>query len=69
MLYLCWFDDSKRPADAKLADAIAAYRARFGTAPNVALVSEGDAGVRAEGVDVRVMGRIGKSNYQVGRSE
>ena len=69
MLYLHWFDDSKRAASDKLADACAAYTARFHAAPNVALVNEADAGAQAEGVEVRVMGRIGKHNYQVGRSE
>jgi hypothetical protein len=67
MLFLHWFDDSKRPADAKLADACAAYTRRFGAPPNVALVNEADAGAQADGVEVRVTGRIGKHNYQVGR--
>ena len=69
MLYLHWFDDSKRAASDKLADACAAYTRRFHAAPTVALIHEADAGAQAEGVEVRVMGRIGKHNYQVGRSE
>lgn len=69
MLYLAWFDDSKAPAATKIAAACAAYRARFGQCATVALVNETDAGAMVEGVTVRAVGRVGKWNYQVGRSE
>jgi len=32
-MFLCWFDDSKRPIADKLTAAIAAYQKRYGTQP------------------------------------
>lgn len=69
MLYFHWYDDSKRPTPVKLHEACAAYERRFGCAPNVALVSEQDAGATCAGCEVRAEKRVGPNNYQVGRSE
>jgi hypothetical protein len=67
MLYLMWLDlDTKHSAAEKIAAACAAYHARFGTIPNVALVSEGDAGVMVEGVQITPLARVQRHTYQVG---
>lgn len=48
-LFLMWYDDTpRRPLADKVADARAAYTARWGVAPAVALVNPAD----AEGQDV-----------------
>lgn len=70
MLYLAWYDDSKRPMDVKIDDAARAYAARFGTRPTVALVSEDDSAPTAvAGCAVRTERRIGRNNIHVGRHE
>ncbi len=67
-MYLCWYDDNpKHSTPQKVADACAAYRARYGAPPNVALLSRDD---YADGVDygvtVKVAGYIRRNNVWVG---
>jgi hypothetical protein len=70
MIFLHWFEDSaKKNTSARLAEACAAYEARFGVEANLILISERDAGATMDGCEVRVEKRIGPNNYQVGRSE
>lgn len=70
MLFLVWFDDTpKRSTAQKLEAAVSAYAVRFGTAPTLILVSEADAGATWPGAEVRVERRVGKDNFQLGRSE
>jgi hypothetical protein len=67
MYYLAWFDDSpKTPPAAKVQAAAAAYLRRFGTAPNVALVSEGEL-CEAPGLAVRAAGNVRRFNFWIGR--
>jgi len=66
MSYLGWFDDNakKAPAD-KIAEAIAAYQARFQAAPNIVLVNAADA-VELEHICVRVESYIRRNNFWIG---
>lgn len=65
-MYLGWFDDTpKKPAQAKIAEACAAYLARFGVRPNVVLVNAADL-VAVEGVTVRAVGYIRVNNFWIG---
>jgi hypothetical protein len=68
MFYLWWFSDNpKQSIEGKIADAVAAYVARFDTRPTVALVSEDDhAPANVAGVVTRAERRIGRNNVQVG---
>jgi hypothetical protein len=67
MTYWASLDESKRPIEAKIADACAAYVARFGVAPTVALVSEdADAPAAVAGVTTRAEKRIGRNIVHVG---
>ena len=67
-MYLGWYDDNPKHTIAqKIADAIAAYRQRYGVLPNIALVSEADgATATVEGIGVRVERRVQRNNVQVG---
>lgn len=69
MLFLAIYDDSKRSTAQKLEAAVSAYAARFGIPPTVILVNEADAGATWPGCEVRVEKRVGKDNFQLGRSE
>jgi hypothetical protein len=67
MHYWASLDESKRPIEAKIADACAAYEARFGVPPTVALVSEDDnAPAAVGGVVTRAEKRIGRNVVHVG---
>jgi hypothetical protein len=67
MLYLVWFDDSKKAIEVKVTDAIAAYQERYGVLPNVALVNESDAApATVAGVRTQVEKRVGRNNIQLG---
>lgn len=67
MQYLGWFDDSKKPIEAKIADAVAAHQARFGTPPNVVLVNDASgAPATCAGCAVRVERYIRPNNFGVG---
>lgn len=67
-MYLMWFDDNpKHTIDAKITDAIAAYRERYGVLPNVALVSELDqAPATVGGVRTQAEKRVARNNVHVG---
>lgn len=68
-MYLLWFDDNaKKATETKIAEAIAAYQARFSAPPNVVLVNEGEQ-VSVAGVLVRAERYIRKSNFWVGFEE
>lgn len=69
LLLQCYDDNPKHTAAQRIAEACAAYVARFGCAPNLVLVNERDAGVTAEGCEVRAERRIGPNNYQVARQD
>ena len=65
-LYMMWFDDSaKKTPSAKIEEAVAAYRAHFGTSPNVALV-HADEVCEAASVTVRAASYVRKANYWIG---
>ncbi len=65
-MYLLWMDDNtKKPTEQKIAEAIAAYQARFSAPPNVVLVNEAEE-VSVAGVLVRVERYIRKSNFWIG---
>lgn len=66
-MYLGWFDDNgKKTAHEKIGEAIAAYRERFRTEPNIVLVNEIDRTVEIKGVKVRSEGYIRRNNFWVG---
>lgn len=65
---LMWYDDSKRPAAIKLRDACAAYEARFGERPGVALVHEAET-CEAVGIEVRASAGVRPGNMWLGRAE
>jgi hypothetical protein len=69
MNYLHIYDDSKRPVAQRLIEACAAYRARFGTLPNLILVNEADALAAHPGCVIQVERRIGPNIYHVGRTD
>ena len=63
-MYLGWFDDNPKKANKdKIAEACAAYVARFQMQPNVVLVNRDDA---TDDPRVRVEGYIRKNNFWVG---
>lgn len=68
MLYLVWYDDNaKHTIELKITDAIIAYQNRYGSLPNVALVSEDDgAPATVAGVRTQVEKRISRNNVHVG---
>jgi hypothetical protein len=68
MLFLEWFDDSKKPVPQRLAEARAAYAARFNAAPTLILVNAADAGAVLHGCEVRADRRVRKDCYQVGQT-
>lgn len=66
MQYFVIYDDSKRPVEHKIQDAIAAYEQRFGTPPNIVLVNRAEL-VDVPGVRVRAEDYIRPNSYWVGR--
>jgi hypothetical protein len=65
-MYLLWFDDStKKSTEQKITEAIAAYKDKFRSAPNVVLVNEAEQ-VRVAGILVRAERYIRKSNFWIG---
>lgn len=65
-MYLGWVDlDPKKTTEQKIAEACAAFTARFGTRPTVILVNEAER-VTVAGVDIRSEGYIRRNNYWVG---
>ena len=66
MAYLGWFDDNpKKPSAAKIAEACAAYRARFGIAPTVILCNELDLAV-VDGVRIEARPYVRRFNFWAG---
>jgi hypothetical protein len=75
-MYLGWYDpDRKKPARAKLEEAIARYQEKFGRAPRFCLTSPQDAAELAEPsrkfpgeppVTVRARGFIARWTFYVG---
>lgn len=66
MHYLLWHDDTRKPTPIKIAEAMLAYRARFGVDPNVVLVNQADL---CDLPGVRVEGYVRRNNFWVGREE
>jgi hypothetical protein len=64
-MYLMYYDDSRRPADTKIAEGCAAYARRFGHSPDTVLVNAAQIAVVA-GVTVRSETRIEANNFQIG---
>ena len=70
-MYLMWFDDSKRPLDDKIAGALAAYDARYGTRPGIVLVHPEQVIQRADVLVVTGESQgipVQKNNFWMGRS-
>lgn len=66
-MYLGWFDDNtKKDATTKAQEAIAAYRERFGSLPNVLLVNEADRDIQLGGITIRVETYIRRNNFWAG---
>lgn len=67
--FLMWYDDRpKTSIDAKIADALAAFNARFGVAATVALISTDELPTTAiEGVDIRVVQTVRRNTVWAGR--
>lgn len=76
MSFMGWYDpDRKKPARAKLADAIERYETKFGRTPLVCLTNVQDAAELAESsrtfpgeppVDVRARGYIARFVFYIG---
>jgi hypothetical protein len=65
-MYLLWQDlDLKKPQATKVAEATAAYTARFHSRPNVVLMSREEL-VAVDGMQTRAEGYIRKNNLWVG---
>ncbi len=65
MLYLEWYEDSpKKPVPQRLAEAAAAYRAKFGTSPTTILVNAADAGAVLQGCEVKADRWVRVNNYR-----
>jgi hypothetical protein len=69
MFLHCYDDNPKKGVAQRLAEACAAYEARFGQSPNLILVSEQDASATYPGCEVKAEKRIGPNNYHIGRVE
>lgn len=68
MIFLMWYDDKPKTTMAtKIADACAAFHARFGVSANVALVPLDSPVEPVPGIDVRTAATIGKGMVWVGR--
>lgn len=69
-MYLGWFDDNPaKPAEHKIAEALAAYLDRFKTAGRVVLVNEAQAGAHIAGVTLIAKGFIRRNNFWVGQED
>jgi hypothetical protein len=72
MLFLLWFDDSKKSIEQKIAGGIAAYTERFsGIAPKVVGVSQIDLdsmnGATVKDVEIVTKSYIRRNNFWIGR--
>ncbi|HWQ14849.1 MAG TPA: hypothetical protein VNL77_18765 [Roseiflexaceae bacterium] len=69
MDYLVWYDEStKKSVPEKIQEAIAAYVARFTTAPNLVLVNTADQ-AEVGGVLIRSERTVQPNTFWVGRQE
>lgn len=64
-MFLIWFDDSKKTAIEKIAAGSAAYRERFGVAPEQVLVNEADL-CAVPNIRVESRAHISRSNFWLG---
>ncbi len=64
-MYLGWYDDSRRPVEQKIAEAIDAYIDRFKMHPTIVLVNEADL-VAVDGILVRGEDYIRRNNFWIG---
>lgn len=67
--YLLWQAQPKQSTAHALTEAVAAYTARFGERPGVALVNEAETTDGAVGIEVRVSATVEKGNMWLGRAE
>ncbi|MBK8200186.1 MAG: hypothetical protein IPK75_17710 [Acidobacteria bacterium] len=66
-MFLAWFDDNpKKTTGIKIAEAIAAYMARFQVRPTVVLVNAADL-VEVPGVTIRAVGYVRANTFWVGQ--
>ena len=71
-MFLGWYDpDKHKPAEAKVAEAVARYREKFGSAPDLCLTSAVDAAALSGNIDmpVRAVSYIGRHTFYVGIEE
>jgi hypothetical protein len=68
-MYLGWYDpDKKKTAAAKLSEAAARYREKWGRKPRVALVNANDV-VTFPGIEVRVVAHVAPNTFFVGEDD
>ena len=68
-MFLGWFDDTaKKPIQTKIAEAVERFTYKFGFAPDVCLVHEGDE-VEMPGVTIRPARHIRHRYFWVGRED
>jgi hypothetical protein len=66
--YLLWGDnDEKKSVAQRLQEGAARYLEKYGQAPNLALVNEGDAGVAVGGLTVKIAANVRPNQYKLGR--
>ncbi len=72
VMYFVWFDgDRRRGPHLKLADAIEAYREKFGKSPAICLASDGDAreivaSTRRPDIAIRAADFISRNTFYLG---
>lgn len=69
MLYLMWYDEAKKPLEAKLADAVAAFRLHYNGTPNTARVNDVEGAslpATVAGMRIECKPTIQKNNVWVG---
>src|SRR5690348_3283498 len=67
--FLGWFDDSaKKPVQTKIAEAVERFNYKFGFAPDVCLVHEGEE-IEFPGVTIRPARHIRPNYFWVGRED
>jgi hypothetical protein len=68
-MFLGWFDDTpKKSVEKKLEEAIERYLEKFGTEPDICLVSSKDA-TEFPGLEVRVTEYVRPNHFWVGRGD
>jgi len=68
MIYLGWYDDTKKQTITKIDEAIERYEFKYGVSPNVCLVSEKEL-VEHPRVQVRPVRHLRPNYYYVGIEE